>query len=194
MFNGIIEVVGRIESFKNGKLLLDGDSLARQTKPGDSIAVDGVCLTVVKRQGRKLQIDVSAETLRRTNLKHRTADDRVNLELPIRGDTFISGHFVQGHVEGVARVGKWKRTQNDVLLRLKLPSDLIPFCIPKGSIAVNGVSLTIAEFRPPNIGIALIPYTLKHTNLGDLKAGEIANIETDMVGRYVVSFLRAKSS
>lgn len=189
MFNGIIEVVGRIKSWNSGKLVLDIGKLAPQVKNGDSIAVDGICLTVVNKKGRDISLDVSAETRRRTNLDQRKAGDRVNLELPLRGDSFVSGHFLQGHVEGLAKVGKWHRLKDDVLLRLELPRDLIRYCVPKGSIAVNGVSLTIASLHGKRIEIALIPYTLQHTNLDELQAGDVANIETDIIGRYVVSLV-----
>src|ERR1051325_10899456 len=109
MFNGIIEVVGQIKSWKQGKLVLDIGKLAPRIKNGDSIAVDGICLTVVNKKGRDISLDVSEETRRRTNLDRRKAGDRVNLELPLRGDSFVSGHFLQGHVEGLAKVGEWHR-------------------------------------------------------------------------------------
>jgi riboflavin synthase len=190
MFNGIIEVVGQIKSWKQGKLVLDIGKLAPRIKNGDSIAVDGICLTVVNKKGRDISLDVSEETRRRTNLDRRKAGDRVNLELPLRGDSFVSGHFLQGHVEGLAKVGEWHRSENDVRLRLRLPGDLVSYCVPKGSIAVNGVSLTIASLRGKLVEIALIPFTLEHTNLDELQAGDVANIETDIIGRYVVSVVQ----
>jgi riboflavin synthase len=190
MFNGIIEVVGEVVSLHQGKLVIDAGRFAAKLKPGDSIAVDGVCLTAVSKNGKKVNIDLSPETLTRTNLGHRSRGDRVNLELPIKGSTMISGHFVQGHVEGVGKTHSWKRSSDDVRLRIKASRKLLESCITKGSIALNGVSLTIASARDDLIEVALIPYTLEHTNLGQLKVGDPVNIETDILGRYVVSILK----
>jgi riboflavin synthase len=195
MFNGIIEVTGKIVSTEKSagdarRFVIDAGKLADRLNPGDSLAVDGVCLTVTKRKNKKVSLDISPETLKRTNFNARKKGMRVNLEMPITVSTLISGHFVQGHVEGVGRTSKWKRNGNDVRLQVELPGDLITYCVAKGSIALNGVSLTIAELHKKTVEIALIPYTLKHTNLGDLNEGDPVNIETDMIGRYVVSVVK----
>jgi len=192
MFNGIIQTTGNIELIKevnSGAILkLNAGNLAVSLKNGDSIAVDGVCLTVVRKNGKSLQIDVSGETWNRTNLSKKTKGSRVNLESPLTMGTFISGHFLQGHVEGVGQVASWQKTsKQDVRLSIRMPKDLIRYCVQKGSIAINGVSLTIAGLRKKVIEIALIPYTLEHTNLGELQRGDWVNIETDVIGRYVVS-------
>jgi riboflavin synthase len=163
---------------------------AAKLKNGDSLAVDGICLTIVARHGGLVGIDVSAETWRLTNLCERKAGDRVNLELPLTAATLVSGHFVQGHVEGVARVLPWKIKGDDVRLCVRLPKRLLEACVTKGSIAINGVSLTIATLKGSVVNVALIPYTLSHTNLGDLKPGQGVNVETDMIGRYVVSLVK----
>src|SRR5262245_60382466 len=195
MFNGIIEEVGVLRSLEaTGKggmsLWFDARSYASKLKAGDSIAVDGICLTVVTKKRKDIRIDVSPETWDRTNLKQRKAGDRLNLELPMTGATMISGHFVQGHVEGPAEVLPWKRKGEDVRLRIRLPRSLVEYCVPKGSIALNGVSLTVALLRDRLVEVALIPYTLEHTNLGDLQPGQLINVETDMIGRYVVSLVK----
>lgn len=196
MFNGIIEHTGIITSLKRtegggANLILDVGGLASQLKAGFSIAVDGVCLTVIKKKGKQIQIDVSEETWQRTNLLHCSKASSVNLEMPVRVGDLVSGHFVQGHVEGLARVTGWKRRgPNDVRLCLELTPDLLQFCATKGSIALNGVSLTVASLRGEKIEIALIPYTLEHTNLGELQPGDFVNVETDIIGRYVVSALK----
>jgi riboflavin synthase len=194
MFNGIIEFTGRITDLQphhsGARINIDAGKLASRMKTGDSIAVDGVCLTVVRKKQRGLWFDVSAETWSRTNLAHQAKGNLVNLEPPMTADTFLSGHLVQGHVEGTGRVEKWIRRDGDVRLFISLPRELVRFCISKGSIAVNGVSLTIASQKGQLIGIALIPYTLKHTNLDTLKIGDLVNIETDIIGRYVVSALK----
>jgi riboflavin synthase len=195
MFNGIIQATGKILSVENSsgkgrRFIIDAGKLSNQMNEGDSLAVDGVCLTVTQRNGSKVAFDVSPETLKRTNLNTRSKGSHVNLELPITPNTMISGHFVQGHVEGTGRTAGWKKNGSDVKLEVNLPKDLIAFCVPKGSIAINGVSLTIAELHKKSIEIALIPYTLQHTNLGELQRGDLVNIETDMIGRYVVSVVK----
>ncbi|HSP06420.1 MAG TPA: riboflavin synthase [Acidobacteriota bacterium] len=195
MFNGIIEVVGAIRRIMpsgdgGARLEVHAGRFATQLHPGDSLAVDGICLTVVKKKGAHVAIDVSAETWRLTNLCERKPGSRVNLEMPLTASTLVSGHFVQGHVEGVAKVLPWKIQGEDVRLCLRIPQKLVEACIPKGSIALNGVSLTIATLRSSRIEVALIPYTLSHTNLGDLQPGQGINVETDMIGRYVVSLVK----
>ena len=194
MFSGIIEAVGRVVSFrrsgKGATLVLNADDLKRKLKKGDSVAVNGVCLTVVKKTGADVSFDVSAETLNKTNLSSFRKGVIANLELPVTAETMLSGHFVQGHIEGIGHVKNWIRNGKDIRLFVDLPEELLPFCVPKGSIAMNGVSLTIASQEGPTIGVALIPYTLKHTNLNALKTGDSVNIETDIIGRYVVSALK----
>ncbi len=195
MFSGMIESSGKIlalDSTSQGgvRMRIIPGKLARRLRPADSIAVDGICLTVVRKSGNALWIDVSPETWRKTNLMHKKKGDFVNLELPTTASTMLSGHLVQGHVEGLARVEPWKRAGDDVRLVLRLTPDLIENCVAKGSIAVNGVSLTIAGLKGRKIEIALIPYTLRKTNLERLKPGDYVNIETDIIGRYVVSTLK----
>jgi riboflavin synthase len=190
MFNGIIESTGKILSIDQNRLVLDVGQLFSKLNLGDSLAVDGICLTVAQRNSKKVTLDISPETWARTNLHKRENGMRVNLELPITAQTFISGHYVQGHIEGVAQTLDWKKRNQDVRLCVKLPSDLAEYCVPKGSIALNGVSLTIAAIQKNRVEIALIPYTLEHTNLSDLKKGDLVNVETDMIGRYVVSVVK----
>ena len=194
MFSGIIEATGKVVSLKRtgkgGVLTLENSALAKKAKPGDSVAVNGVCLTVTGKTGRRLQFDISAETWECTNLSSYKKDDSVNLESSVTPQSMLSGHFVQGHVEGLGRVQKWIRNGEDVRLFVELPADLMQYCVPKGSITLNGVSLTIASQKGRSICVALIPYTLSHTNLNDLKPGNPVNVETDIIGRYVVSTLK----
>ena len=194
MFSGIIEATGTIVSIgkrKQGKVLqLNAGPLSKKLKKGDSLSVNGVCLTVASRKLNILSFDLSEETWRRSNLFMYQEQDRLNLELPVTANTMLSGHFVQGHVEGVGHIRKWNRNGDDVRLFIELPPELIRYCVPKGSIAINGVSLTIASLKRRTIVVALIPYTLQKTNLGSLKIGDPVNIETDVIGRYVVSALK----
>ncbi len=196
MFTGIIETVGTVESISTysgggSRLTVNCGKLRHGLKPGDSLAVDGVCLTVVQKSRGKVLMDIAAETLSLTRVSSYEKGTVVNLELPLRANSMVSGHFVQGHVDGVGRVLEWKCSgRQNVRLRVKLPATLIPYCILKGSVAINGVSLTISNLKAQAMEIALIPYTLDHTNLGLLRRGEPVNIETDMLGRYVVSLVK----
>jgi riboflavin synthase len=191
MFTGIIETTGRIvsnrEKGSGAQLILNAGSFSKKVREGDSVAVNGVCLTVRRRRLGILFFDISPETWKLTNLSSYEKGDELNLELPLTPQTFLSGHFVQGHVDGVGRVKKWIRKGEDVRLFVEIPRKLIRYCIPKGSITLNGVSLTIASQDGLLIGVALIPYTLSHTNLDSLEPGDPVNVETDMIGRYVVS-------
>ena len=196
MFSGIIEVVGRVVSLKKSRsagirLTIEASKLARSVRKGDSIAVDGVCLTAVQKTGRRIAMDVSPETLKLTSIPQYKKGSRVNLELPLKSGALISGHFVQGHVDGVGYVSRWECNGNqDVRLGISLPKSLVPYCILKGSIAINGVSLTIAKLKGMYLEVALIPYTLSHTNLSLLETGSLVNIETDVLGRYVVTLVK----
>ena len=196
MFTGIVEHQGSISEVQHTRaggaiVRVDAGNLARKLRKGDSIAVDGVCLTVRSRRASRIEMDLARETVDRTNWKHRKKGDRVNLELPITAHTLMSGHFVQGHVEDIAEVERLVRKgREDVRLRLILPVNLLPYCAPKGSIALNGVSLTIASLKAKTLEVALIPVTLQKTNLGDLKPGDKVNVETDILGRYIVRALK----
>lgn len=196
MFSGIIQAIGKVTSIltsRDGGIVLkvQTSKLTRSLRAGDSIALDGVCLTVTKKTSTHIQMDISAETRNLTNISNYKNKTSVNLELPLKVGDLISGHIVQGHVDGVALVSEWKcRGKEDVRLLVKLPDALVPYCVPKGSIAINGVSLTIARVKGREVETALIPYTLEHTNLGFLQPGDPVNIETDILGRYVVSAVK----
>ena len=196
MFNGIVQGVGKIVLFARhsgggARLVIQNATIAKLARPGDSVAVDGVCFTVLSSSGKRMSFDVSPETLHRTNLKSRkNMQARVNLELSVTAETLLSGHIVQGHVDGVGTVRELQRKAEDVRLRVALPTELMEYCVVKGSIAINGVSLTIAGISGNIVEIALIPYTLDNTNLGNLRKGDSVNIETDILGKYVVSALK----
>lgn len=194
MFSGIIEAMGKIVSLKKtgrGAVLeLNTSGMTKKIKPGDSVAVNGVCLTVTGKTGSRLLFDISAETWDRTNLSSYRKNQKLNLESSVTPQSMLSGHFVQGHVEGLGRVQKWIRNGEDVRLFVTLPGALMASCVSKGSIALNGVSLTIASQKGRTICVALIPYTLSHTNLNELNPGDLVNVETDIIGRYVVSTLK----
>jgi len=194
MFTGLIQAVGRIvesESTDAGRrMIVDPGPWDATPVCGDSIAVNGVCLTATG-DGSPLNFDVIGETLRSSSLGGLGEGDRVNLEASLRADGLLGGHVVQGHVDGVGRVVSVRTDADDWRVRIR-PEDpsLMDFVAPKGSIAIEGVSLTVAAVGDAWLEIALIPTTLEKTTLGDLNEGQAVNIETDIVARTVVHFLR----
>lgn len=194
MFTGIVErlgiVVERSEREGGLRLGIEARGLASDTKLGDSISVNGVCLTVADLREGRFGFDVIHETLNKSSLERLRTGDPVNLEASLRTGDRIGGHFVQGHVDGVAAVERVDSGANGYVLWLRPQDQLWPYIIPKGSIAVDGVSLTIADVGDDVFSVALIPTTLEVTTLGRLNPGEIVNIETDMLVRAVVNYLQ----
>ena len=175
MFTGIVREVGRVVSFDGHRLVVDG---ATQAATGDSVAVDGVCLTAV--DGSQLAFDVVDETLDRTTLGALKAGDRVNLEPALRAGDPLGGHLVQGHVDGLGRV----RSVGEPVW-IDAPPDVLRYCVEKGSIAVDGVSLTIAALDDAGFAVALVPHTLAVTTLGRAEPGTPVNLEIDVLAKYV---------
>lgn len=195
MFTGIIQGVGVFRSLRptvaGARLVLDAGALKTAPVLGASIAINGVCQTVAACDFPVLEFDVVPETLRRTTLGRLSPGVRVNLEPSLRPDDRLDGHFVQGHVDAVATVTDVDRSANEWMLGLALEDAEAAGCIiPKGSVAVDGVSLTIAEAAGSAFRVALIPTTLERTNLADRAPGDTVNIETDVLVRTVISFLR----
>lgn len=184
MFTGIIEATAKVLERTSGVLVLARPASFDDMKIGSSICVSGVCLSVVSFDQNQMQFDVVAETWSKTKLGSLNAGDQVNLERALRADGRFEGHVVQGHVEGVAEV--IALTKDHPLLTIRLPQDLLRFIIPKGSITIDGVSLTIAGTGTDTCSVALIPHTLAHTTLGSLKTGDRVNIETDVFVRAVL--------
>ena len=171
------------------RLSVDAGPAAQGAIQGSSLAVDGVCLTVCGIDGARLDFDVIAETLGRSTLGRLQVGQRVNLERPLRADGRIDGHFVQGHVDGTARVTRREASRRQWVLWFQPPAELVRFMIPKGSVAVSGISLTIASVHDAQFSVALIPTTLAHTTLGDLNVGDLVNVESDLLARTVVHAL-----
>jgi riboflavin synthase len=190
MFTGLVEDIGAVlacEPGRNGGTRLRiGTSLASELAPGDSLAVNGVCLTVTRAEGGQVDADVGPETLRVTTLGALAAGGGVNLERPLRADGRFGGHFVQGHVDAVGRVDEMKTDGECCWLGVGFPPALASYLVPKGSIAVDGISLTIAELGVERFRVQLVPFTLEHTNLKDVRIGDHVNLECDLVGKYVV--------
>ena len=201
MFTGLVEevgVVGRIE--RSGKaihLTLQTRVCGGDLHVGDSLAVNGCCLTVVKinsRAGKKsVRLDLLEETWRRTNLQFIQKGSGVNLERPLRADARLGGHFVTGHVDGVGRISRWEKKGSDFFLEVSAPAEVMRYVIFKGSIAIDGISLTVAEVRKKSFSVWIIPHTHEVTVLRERKVGDAVNLEGDLLGKYVERFISSAS-
>ena len=189
MFTGLVESVGKVVAAVPGagskRLAVAWEGAAGGFRRGESVCVDGVCLTVASASADRLEADVVAETLARTTLGRLRPGGRVNLERALRLGDRIGGHLVQGHVDGVIRVAEVVRRGADRRLRLELPQDLARYVAPQGSIAISGVSLTVAAVGRGRFEVVLVPETLRSTTLRDLRAGARVNVEVDLVARYL---------
>jgi riboflavin synthase len=193
MFTGLIEDVGKIaalESRRGSAVLTVATALPlRSMALGASIAVNGACLTVVKKNKRSFTVDVSPETLRRTNLQTLSVGSSVNLERPMRLEERLGGHLVTGHVDGVATVAGIKSQGEFTFFTFQVPPPLAAFLVSKGSVAVDGISLTVNQCARNRFSVAIIPFTLRHTNLRHRRVGDKVNVETDLIGKYVRSLM-----
>lgn len=189
MFTGIVECATAVVKKTDTGLTLARPPIFDDIALGNSIAVAGVCLSVVECTGDTMRFDVVPETWARTSLGDLQAGDAVNVERSMRADGRFEGHIVQGHIEGTAETVSLAQDGRWVTLTLTMPPELLPYVVKKGGIALDGVSLTVADVQGDKVMIALIPHTLQVTTLGTLKAGKRVNVETDIVGRYVKAFL-----
>ena len=185
MFTGIVEEVGRAAGAPEGELFVNAAAVLEGTKLGDSIAVNGACLTVTRLEPEGFAVDLAPETLRRTNLGALTAGAVVNLERSLAFGGRVGGHLVQGHVDGVAAIDSIEPEGNASMVRFRLPENLARYVTEKGFIAVDGVSLTVVGAGDDWFSITLIPFTAEHTNLGAKGAGDPVNIEVDILAKYV---------
>ena len=189
MFTGIVVAQGRLESIVSSPegsiLTVKSAELAPGLGVGDSVSVDGICLTVVESTRQLFRVEVTPETLRLTNLHTRKEGDRVNLEPAARISDFLSGHLVQGHVDGTGQITNIRVDGNSKVFRLQTPGSLLRYCTLKGSIAVNGVSLTISDLGKDWFEVTIIPHTLEVTNFGQFEASDVVNLEVDIISKYV---------
>jgi riboflavin synthase len=194
MFTGIIAAMGSIRRVtrRGADALLDVDVSMplEDIRIGDSIAVNGACLTVTQKADRHFTADVSAETLSRTNLGTLKTGDRVNIEKALRFNDFLSGHLVLGHVDGQGKLREKTSKANSIIFGIEIPEGLVRYVVEKGSIAVDGVSLTVNRCEKNRFYVNMIPLTVQVTTLGLKKAGDAVNIETDIIGKYVERFLQ----
>lgn len=189
MFTGLIEDVGKVSRWQrrkgSGVLTLKTHLSLREIGIGSSIAVNGACLTVVEKGRGQFTVDVSPETLKRTNLEMIACGDPVNLERPLRLQDRLGGHLVTGHVDGIGMTERITRKGDFTFFSFRVPPTLAPLLVSKGSVAVDGISLTVNECAQLHFSVAIIPFTLKHTNLRARRVGDKVNLETDLIGKYV---------
>jgi riboflavin synthase len=194
MFTGLIEDVGTIGGLrlqhKSAVLTVKTQLPLRSMGRGASVAVNGACLTVVKKGPKSFTVDVSPETLQCTSLETLTVGSMVNLERPMRLADRLGGHLVTGHVDGVGAVAAIEKQGEFTIITFDVPAPLGALLVPKGSVAVDGISLTVNVCRKQRLSVAIIPFTLRHTNLRARRVGDKVNIETDLIGKYVQSFMR----
>ncbi len=193
MFTGIVETVGSLRSLEERgqavRLRVDAPRIAADLRPGDSVAVNGACLTVTEVDGAVLAFDAVRETLDRTALAALRPGARVNLERALRADGRLDGHLVQGHVDATGRVRALERAGDDVRLFVDCDADFAEWLVEKGSVAIDGVSLTVVGVEKAGFDVALIPHTLAETTLGERRPGDRVNLEADVLGKYVKRYL-----
>lgn len=202
MFTGIVEETGSVESIKPTatgiRLVLAATIVAQDLKPGDSLAINGCCLTLVKRArgkaGTLLHFDLLEETWTRTNLQFLKPGAAVNLERALAAGGRFGGHFVSGHVDGVGRIAKWERSGADHVLDVEAPAEVRRYVVLKGSICVDGISLTVSGVTKKGFRLWIIPHTIEVTNLRERKAGDAVNLEADLLGKYVDQLLERRMS
>jgi riboflavin synthase len=191
MFTGIIQFIGKvvlIREMKGGRILKISVPKIKNNdlKLGDSVAINGVCLTISQLLHNEFEVYVGARTLSCTSLSKITPGKKVNVEYALKMGDKIGGHLVQGHIDGVGKIINRISKEGNIILSISPPTECMKYLVPNGSIAIDGVSLTIADIRKKSFEVALVPYTLDNTTLRDLKVGDIVNIEVDILGKYLV--------
>lgn len=194
MFTGIVEEVGRVVLSQPGKMVIGAALVLERTGVGDSIAVNGVCLTVTSLTPGSFTIDVTPETLRRSNLGRLSFGDKVNLERPLALGGRLGGHLVEGHVDGTAKVSAMRWEGRALLITLEAPRELMRYIVEKGFVAVDGMSLTVTTRDEASFQVSIVEYTREHTIVKDLKVDDVVNIEVDIVAKYVEQLVRPQSS
>lgn len=196
MFTGIIEELGTVLELKRGsnssQISIQADRVLDDVKLGDSIAINGVCLTVTGFDRHRFSADMMAETLARTNLGDLSSGHKVNLERASRLGDRMGGHLVQGHVDGIGRLAEEQVVDIARVLRIQAPSEVLKYTVAKGSIAIDGISLTVVAVFPDSFTVSIIPHTAAMTTLGFKKPGATVNLEADIIGRYVERLLKWK--
>lgn len=193
MFSGIVREIGILKSreFQNGilNIIIESKKLISELEIGDSVAVNGSCLTVIEKTSNSFKVQATEETLVKTNFEKLTAGSKLNLELALKVGDKLDGHLVLGHVDACGEISDILSVQENKIIRVSIPKGLELYIAPKGSISVNGVSLTVIDSKNSEFGFTLIPYTRDNTNLGLVKIGDLVNLEIDLVSRYLVNYI-----
>jgi len=185
LFTGIVEEVGKVKSIGGGKIVIIAKKVVTDVAIGDSICVNGVCLTVTEFDDKSFTADIMPETIRRTSLSELKIGNLVNLERALTLSSRLGGHIVSGHIDGVGKILSLKNEANAVLMKIRADSKLLRYVVEKGSVALDGISLTVASVDLESFTVSLIPHTREITNLKEKKIGSLINIETDIIGKYV---------
>jgi len=189
MFTGIVEEIGVVRETSPNRLVIEAKKVLEGTKVGDSMAVNGVCLTITSLSNSTFSVDVMPETLRRSNLGALYYGDKVNLERALEMGGRLGGHLVSGHIDDTGRVESVIPEEAASIMKISMPGKLIPYMVNKGFVAVDGVSLTIIGVDDFSFSVSLVAYTLKHTTLGNRRPGDIVNLEVDIIAKYVERLL-----
>ena len=193
MFTGIVESMGTVKRLarkgEDARLFIDTSMNLDDLKIGDSIAINGACLTVTEKTGSIFSADVSAETMARTNIKFLKSGEKVNLEKSLRMNSFLGGHLVLGHVDGMGKIQEKIIKANSIQFGVEIDNELSRYVVEKGSVAVDGISLTVNSCEKNRIYVNIIPYTARNTTLGFKKVADLVNIETDIIAKYIEKFL-----
>ena len=190
MFTGIVEEVGQVKAIGNGTLQIQATKVLEDVKLGDSIAVNGICLTVTGFNSHSFQADVMPETIKRTSLGELKLGSPVNLERALTLSSRLGGHIVSGHIDGTGRIVSLKEDKNAILMKIQTDGAILRYIVEKGSVALDGISLTVAQIGTRDFTVSLIPYTRQVTNLSAKGEGSLINIENDVVGKYVAKLLQ----
>lgn len=198
MFTGLVEELGKVKKIARGtksiRITIETDKICSDMKPGDSIAVNGICLTATDFSHHQFNADVMPETMQRTALSNLTIGDAVNLERALRMGDRLGGHIVSGHIDGVGTISNKEQNDNAILIKVNTDLEIIKYIVKKGSIAIDGISLTIVDVADDWFIVSLIPHTAAMTTLGFKKKGDMVNLETDVLGKYVEKMLNHKDT
>lgn len=197
MFTGIVEEIGTVtnirKSVKSSRITISASEILQGTKIGDSIMVQGVCLTVEKMTTQTFEADVMAETMTRTNFKQLTNQSLINLERALTLETRLGGHMVSGHIDGTGIIKRYRQEENAVWVTVETGSEILKYIIEKGSIAIDGISLTVVSVTDKSFSVSIIPHTAEETTLLKHRVGDLVNLECDLIGKYVEKLLKVSS-
>ncbi|MDD4874204.1 MAG: riboflavin synthase [Dehalococcoidales bacterium] len=188
MFTGTVQEVGLVRSISSGRLIIDASKVLDNLNPGDSIAVNGACLTVTEFNEKSFTVDIMPETLKRTTLKTLNTNEQVNLERALTLEGLLNGHLVQGHVDATGKIIAIKNYDGATVIKIKAPPEVMCYVVEKGSIAVDGISLTVLARGEDNFDVSIVNFSMKHTAIGNRVEGDMVNLEADVLAKYMLQF------